>query len=58
MKSVLELAKAIGYTPQGVRLAIKMGRLKAEKCGWAWVIEDNEYARVVKLFNQSKEVTK
>lgn len=47
MKSVKELAEAIGQTPDGVRRACREGRIKAERVGWAYVIADAVFERVV-----------
>ena len=43
--TVTQYAKRKQITQSAVRKAIKEGRLKAERVGWVWVIEEGEEIR-------------
>lgn len=45
MKTVKQMAEAVGYSTAGIRRAIWEGRIKAEKVGWSYVIGDKEFER-------------
>lgn len=51
--SVSEFAEAVNITPQGVRKAIRTGRVKANKVGSFWTIPARE---INKYYERSLEI--
>lgn len=48
MKTLKEVAKELGITPDSLRQRIARGSLKAIKMGTTWVIDTKTYNRLMK----------
>jgi excisionase family DNA binding protein len=57
MLSVNEAAKRVGMTPQGIRDALKEGRLKGYQSGRYWLVEEESLESFQKVGHRPKKTS-